>query len=277
MNRRPRLGPAQDARSPRRGARALATLALALSATAAGASSCQVFCAAGKCPLRDPPPIAWGQEITDCESRVAGDQPLWLRYFHKGEWRRLQVSEGKQFREAMANFPPDTCGGLSPPCGQARENARTAAKAGRGFDGASAITAKGEPCALALPCGLVLAPAGPWNVRLASPFDGRLRIAGHTAASGEIAVSVAAGRFSLPAGRLVAGATYRYDLYDRDNRAVASGEFTTASPRSSADVEMAMRQGVAEGLPRRLALIDALVDNELHWDARRALESEVTK
>nr|WP_295076217.1 hypothetical protein [uncultured Roseateles sp.] len=238
-------------------------------------ASCVVATASSSSKLLSSGP--WTR-FSDCKSIEVKQGKVELGYLHKGRWLRASFpsdAPGKVQAQFEAKPPDKPCAIITSECVQKQAMAKTAAVGGHGIDSRAALPGgEGEPCALGLPCGAVLPAEQPREVRLGNAgLQARqlqLRIARGQARPPFLAqqsLSVSEGRLQVPANALQAGAMYEYSLLDGAGQVLARGEFSTISGKSAALLQQLAKQRSAQGLDPALAWYDALVDNELWWDA----------
>lgn len=254
----------------------------------AHATDCQLACVsadvAPMCELRAP--SGGLKEIgtnvfrttSSCELLVAGAASkgrLELRYFHKGRW--FNPPEGVKagpLKAIFDKYPADPCGVPSPACIQARMNGMVAAIGGHGIDDkVSKPGGDGNPCQIALPCGVVLPPPDPWNFRLTdAAISGTwtVKLARGTPPPGqppEVSVYIDKGVARLAGRWFMPGSQYVYRFVDDAGRASSTGEFSVASRATRDTLQTLMQRRVAQGLPEGAAWADTLAANNHDWDA----------
>ncbi|WP_295644901.1 hypothetical protein [uncultured Methylibium sp.] len=263
---------------------ALAGLALS---SGARAIDCQLGCVAPKdasCELRTAAGVKTDVSRTElrttpaCELLTAGtvaNGRFELRYRHKGRW--FTPPEGVEpgpLKRIFDKYPPDPCGVPSPACIQARMNGMVAAIGGHGIDNKdSKPGGEGNPCQIALPCGVVLPPPETWNFRLAgAAISGTwtVKLARGTPPAGqppEVSVYIDKGVARLSGTWFAPGTQYVYRFVDDAGRASSTGEFSVASRATRDTLQTLMQRRVAQGLPEGIAWADTLAANNHDWDA----------
>lgn len=259
----------------------------ALFAAASHATDCQLACVSTEgtpsCDLK-----ALGGAFKDlganvyrttagCELLVAGAAAkgrLELRYRHKGRW--FTPPEGVQgpLQKIFEKYPPDACSIPSPACIQAKMNGMVAAVGGHGIDDKpSKPGGEGNPCQIALPCGVVLPPAETWYFRLSDTLVSgtwTVKLARGTPPAGqppEVSVYIDKGIARLNGSWFAPGAQYVYRFVDDAGRASSTGEFSIASRATRDTLQTLMHRRIAQGLPEVIAWTDTLVTNNHEWDA----------
>lgn len=154
-------------------------------------------------------------------------------------------------------------------CREQRDKAMIAGRAGKAFDGPAGHKPSGTPCAIGLPCGVVLAPPQAWSLRIEDPraAEATLQITALRNATGSVDVAVRDGGVQVPAGFVRAGASYSYALSSRGGEVIAAGQFSAAAPAIEADLRAEESKALAAGLSPLAARLKALLVNELDWDA----------
>jgi len=266
------------------GAALVALLAL-LVVSPSHASECHLACV-GKdpnCTLKSPAGVGETvgrnyRKVSNCPSlnwEPSGDQRLELRYRHKGRWfsPASGVPAGP-LKPIFDKYPADACSIPSPDCIQARMNGMVAAVGGHGIDDkASKPGGEGNPCLIALPCGVVLPPSETWDFRLADAgISGTwtLKLARGTPPPGqppEVSVYIKQGLARMPGAWFAPGAQYVYRFVDDAGRASSTGEFSIASRATRDSLQALTQRRVAQGLPESIAWADTLAANQLEWDA----------
>lgn len=265
--------------------------ALCMSAAASHAVECQIACVAKSgdavCKLQSPSgAVATIQKnyriLQNCESLtpLPAEPPnagstLILRYRHKSRWFTPPEGVGAApLQTVFAKYPADACSVPSPNCIQARMNGMVAAIGGHGIDNKdSKPGGEGNPCQIALPCGVVLPPPEPWNFRLADAgISGTwtIRLARGTPPPGqsaETSVYIKQGVARLPGVWFAPGAQYTYRFVDDAGRVTSTGEFSVASRATRDTLQSLAQRRVAEGLPEGIAWADTLAANNHDWDA----------
>lgn len=259
---------------------ALAAL-LSLSAAPAAATSCKLACKNDACSIKpvakQPVPKHW-TSFNNCEAITVESGLLELGYLHKGRWLRpaaLKVGTQPSIEDLFKLKPPDQpCAIISSDCVQQQAMSKTAAVGGHGIDSRKAQPAgEGQPCAIGLPCGAVLASEQARELRLTRPeLQGQLnlRIARGQATPpypAQLSLPVSQGLVQLPANALQPGAVYEYDFVDGAGKPLARGEFSTLASKASQQLRQLTQRRVAEGQDADLAWYDSLVANDLWWDA----------
>lgn len=161
------------------------------------------------------------------------------------------------------------CVSPSRACREQRDVAMLAGRSGKAFDKLPAEHApKGSPCAIGLPCGLVLTQAQGWSLRLDEPraASALLQITGLRMATGSVDLPVRNGRVDVAPGFVRAGATYSYALKTAAGEVIAAGLFSAAAPAIEADVRSAEAAALAAGRTAESARLEALLANDLDWD-----------
>jgi len=245
---------------------------------------CMLACSQASCLVSTasssstPVPVKQWTRFADCKSIEVELGTVELGYLHKGRWLRPSFSSGEkgkvkaQFESKPADKP---CAIITSECVQKQAMAKTAAVGGHGIDSRAALPGgEGEPCTLGLPCGAVLPAEQPREVRLGNAgLQARqlqLRIARGQARppyAAQQSLSVSEGRLQVPGNALQAGSVYEYSLLDGAGQVLARGEFSTISGKSAQQLQQLAKQRSGQGQDPALALYDALVDNELWWDA----------
>lgn len=216
-----------------------------------------------------------------CASLKVSEGAILLRYRHKGQWTMppVAVATNRPLNDVLSKFPPDECALPDPRCLQKRMELKRGAPAGHGIDSQIAAPAgKGDPCALGLPCGLVLPPPADWQFRLEDP-----------AAQGEWVVSIrrgkppagvaaefrapiAQGRVSANGQQLSPGAVYAYRWLNAQGGERASGEFEVMGLAQRERLKrMTAERAAKAGLGEEAAWVDALAAFELDWDAYQSI------
>lgn len=168
-----------------------------------------------------------------------------------------------------AGGKPD-CSPLDRACREGRDRAMQAGRAGKAFDPTVGHKPAGLPCAIGLPCGVVLAPTAPWSFALDEPraADAVLQVAAlRMAGAGSIEVPVRNGSVVIEPGFLRAGASYSYQLRAAGGEVIAAGQFSVASTQIEKDLRDAEAAALAAGRAPATARLEALLVNELDWDA----------
>ena len=267
-----------------------ASVLLAIGSAAAAASNadrCVVICASGPCslvqpPSEDPRPLRSRGPVEQCSKQQVKDGTVSVGYMHKRAWFEspFLLKPGQNFSEVLTRFPPDTsCPVPDGVCVQQRMGRRRAPPGGHGIDGqVSTPAGTGEPCTIGLPCGRIVPPTEvPWRFQLSDGSTrGRwaLRLLRGTPPAGapaQIEVEVIDGRVELDPALLSAGASYAYRLSFADGSTRATGEFSLLGRTQLDALRGMVAQRVAAGRPEDAAWIDALVANELDWDAMQRL------
>lgn len=220
------------------------------------------------------------QTATDCEAMKVGPPNkeatgrVELRYRHKGRWFAPPERIDGPLEVIFKKYPPDACGVPSPACIQARMNGMVAAVGGHGIDDkVSKPGGEGNPCQLALPCGVVLPPPDTWGFRLADAgVSGTwtVKLARGTPPPGqppEVSVYIDKGVARLSGVWFAPGSQYAYRFVDDAGKASSSGEFSVASRATRDTLQMLMQRRVAQGLPEPVAWADTLAANHHDWDA----------
>lgn len=283
--------PCQRTRAVRHGAAAMTLVAMLLMGLAGLAKASSGIDVSGHCMLvcsereasclvstasssSTPVPAKQWTPFADCNKIEAKLGKVELGYLHKGRWLRLTL-QGKAQAQLDAKPPDKPCAIITNECVQKQAMAKTAAVGGHGIDSRAALPGgEGEPCTLGLPCGAVLPAEQPREVRLGNAgLQARqlqLRIARGQARppyAAQQSLSVSEGRLQVPGNALQAGSVYEYSLLDGAGQVLARGEFSTISGKSAQQLQQLAKQRSAQGQDPALAWYDALVDNELWWDA----------
>jgi hypothetical protein len=259
---------------------ALAAL-LSLSAAPAAATSCKLACKTEACRIKPgatQPEVKRWLSFDNCESITVESGELELGYLHKGRWLRpaaFGAESPTSIKKLFEAKPPDQpCAIISSACVQQQAMNKTAAVGGHGIDSRKAQPAgEGQPCALGLPCGAVLASEQARELRLTRPeLQGQLnlRIARGQATPpypAQLSLPVNQGLVQLPANAWQPGAVYEYDFVDGSGKPLARGEFSTLAGKTSQQLRQLTQRRVAEGQDADLAWYDSLVANDLWWDA----------
>jgi hypothetical protein len=213
--------------------------------------------------------------LTPLTADASAAATLILRYRHKSRWFTPPEGVGPApLQTVFAKYPADTCSVPSPNCIQARMNGMVAAIGGHGIDNKdSKPGGEGNPCQIALPCGVVLPPPEPWSFRLADAgISGTwtIRLARGTPPPGqsaETSVYIKQGVARLPGTWFAPGAQYTYRFVDDAGRVSSTGEFSVASRATRDTLQTLAQRRVAEGLPDHIAWADTLAANNHDWDA----------
>lgn len=217
--------------------------------------------------------------VTNCQLLTAGtptvERRLEMRYRHKARWFSPPGGvEAGSLQKVFDKYPPDPCGVPSPACIQARMNGMVAAIGGHGIDDkVSKPGGDGNPCQIALPCGVVLPPPDPWNFRLTdAAISGTwtVKLARGTPPPGqppEVSVYIDKGVARLAGRWFMPGSQYVYRFVDDAGRASSTGEFSVASRATRDTLQTLMQRRVAQGLPEGAAWADTLAANNHDWDA----------
>jgi hypothetical protein len=186
----------------------------------------------------------------------------------RGRVQVFSVAKNIDVGASVRHMGVPDCSYADRTCRDRRDVAMLAGRAGKAFDGPAGHKPAGSPCAIGLPCGLVLAPTQPWQLRLEEPraADAVLQIAALRIATGSIDVPVTAGRAELAPGFVRAGASYSYALKTRAGEVIAAGQFSVASAGIEADVRAAEAAALAAGRAAPTARLEALLANDLDWD-----------
>ena len=220
--------------------------------------------------------------LTPQAADPSGSKPtLIVRYRHKARWFSPPGGVGSApLQTVFAKYPADPCSVPSPNCIQDRMNGMVAAIGGHGIDNKdSKPGGEGNPCLLALPCGVVLPPPETWNFRLADAgVSGTwtLKLARGTPLPGqsaETSVYIKQGVARLPGTWFAPGMQYVYRFVDDAGRVSSTGEFSIASRATRDTLQTLMQRRMAEGLPEGIAWADTLAANNHDWDAyQRSLD-----
>jgi len=166
-------------------------------------------------------------------------------------------------------FANASCLGTLPACAESRDQARTAAAAGKGI-ATIKFNRQAEPCAMGLPCGSVMRPSAAQEVRLRGFAQGRLRLTAIGAGTPARDWPVEQGVLRLDATAMSAGTAYAYSLFDTSGKEVAAGGFEVLSTKMQADVQAELdRVKAADEGAAALQRLEILLDSELLWDASR--------
>jgi len=166
-------------------------------------------------------------------------------------------------------FANSSCLGLMPQCAESRDQARTAAVAGKGI-ATLKFNRIGEPCAIGLPCGSVVRPANDLEIALQGFVQGRLRLAAIGASGGAHDWPVEQGVLRLAAAALAAGTAYTYSLFDGTGKEIAAGGFEVISTKMQADVQADLdRIKAGDDAAAAFERLEILLDSGLLWDASR--------
>jgi hypothetical protein len=187
----------------------------------------------------------------------------------KGRVNVLMMALSEDLGVALAKAGTPDCAFTEKPCRERRDLAMLAGRAGKAFDGPAGHKPAGSPCAIGLPCGVVLAPAQGWALRIDEPraAGGTLQITALRMATGTVDVAVADARTTVPAGFVRAGASYSYALKSAAGEVIAAGQFSAAAAGIEADVRAAEKDALTAGRAAPTARLEALLANDLDWDA----------
>lgn len=254
----------------------LAVLA-SLAAAPALATDCWLRCAnqaecrvhGVKDPIPQSRPITPSASCASLGKVVAGRIEALVRARGRVNVVFLGPEEDLATLSVRAGGKPD-CSPLDRACREGRDRAMQAGRAGKPFDPSVGHKPTGSPCAIGLPCGVVLAPAAPWVFRLEEPraADAVLQVAAmRMAGAGSIDVPVRDGAVAIEPGFLRAGASYSYLLRTAGGEVIAAGQFSVASTQIEKDLRDAEAAALAAGRAPATARLEALLVNELDWDA----------
>ncbi len=258
-----------------------------LAASPSHAIDCHLACVTtvkdAQCALKSPAGVRETidgryRKVSNCELLTPEELPdrrLELRYRHKSRWFTPPGGVGKEPLHAIfQKYPADACSIPSPDCIQARMNGMVAAIGGHGIDDkTSKPGGEGNPCLIALPCGVVLPPPETWDFRLAdAAISGTwtAKLARGTPPPGqppEVSVYIRQGVARMPGAWFAPGAQYIYRFVDDAGRASSTGEFSIASRATRATLQSLAQRRVAQGLPENIAWADTLAANQHEWDA----------
>jgi hypothetical protein len=220
------------------------------------------------------------KQVQDCFSRsvVAGDVMVRYRHQNRMFMPPAPIAKDSKLRALLNSHPPDKCSLPSPKCLDQAMFGLKAALGGHGIDGQPSEPAgRGQPCTLGLPCGTVIPPAAAWRFRLVEDgFDGVWRaraLRGQPPAGKpvELQAEVAGGTVAADGSWFAPGVTYSYALYEKGGSIKASGEFTVQSSAQYAALRRLVDRRIEAGLSEPSAWLDALVANQLDWDAIQRL------
>jgi hypothetical protein len=256
---------------------ALACALLAFAAGPAAARDCWLRCdGAPRCDVALPsaPPLQVPAQFSTppvpCASLGLVEQGDRVEGMvrHRGKVQVFAVARQQDVGAAVRQFGAAECSYSDRACRERRDQGMLAGRAGKAFDGPPGHKPTGTPCAIGLPCGVVLAPAQPWSLRIddAQADGGTLQIAALRNASGQIDVPVRGGRAAVAPGFVRAGASYSYALTSRAGTVIAAGQFSAAAPAIESDVQQAEQAARAAGRSVAAARLEALLANELDWD-----------
>lgn len=186
----------------------------------------------------------------------------------RGKVALFSVARDQDVGAAVRLLGAGDCAFNSRACRERRDQAMLAGRGGKAFDGASGHAPAGAPCAIGLPCGLVLAPTQPWSLRIDDPraADATLQVAALRNASGTIDVAVRDRRAAIAPGFVRAGASYSYALTARGGAVIAAGQFSAAAAAIENDVRDTEQAALKAGRSAAAARLEALLLSELDWD-----------
>ncbi len=195
-----------------------------------------------------------------------------LSYLRSGVPFVTPIDSRRPVGQVLAAFPPDPCSLGDPDCQQKKMAGVRLQQGGHGIDGRVAAPAgEGDPCALGLPCGRVVPPAGPWTWRLTQPtLQGELVIttirSANLTAAARFSAPVANGRVRIDATAIDEAGVFGYVLRDTQGRQVASGEFGTLSSNAVKGMRDRLAQAAAQGRDVDEVRVELFHRNGLDWD-----------
>ena len=201
--------------------------------------------------------------LVELGSRVEG----MLR--NRGKVQVFAVARNQNVGAVVREYGSSDCAFADRTCRERRDQNMLAGRAGKAFDGPAGHKPAGAPCAIGLPCGLVLTPSKTWQWRVdeAGAANGSVEISALRMATGTVNAPVRDGRVEIAAGFIRVGGTYSYALKSASGDVLAAGQFSAAAAAIEADVVAAEREALAAGRSAATARLEALLLNELDWDA----------
>ena len=156
--------------------------------------------------------------------------------------------------------------GIGGSCLEERDLRRKNEPGGMGADEVKFVH-EGAPCALGLPCGLVMKPARMLSIFIAGGGTGSLGLTGTRGTDKSTSrYEMTGGHIDIPASALVAGGVYRYEFKAGDT--AATGEFSVISGRMQRDIEDAIAESATqEPGAAALGTVRILLEENLVWDA----------